>query len=256
LQFLANILQLPDRSLVNKRLTKVFFKRNFDLVLSEKKLLEDTSFIVQMDWLASLKPEQINVNAYKDLNLTFEEIQVITIQVNEEKLNKQSNKLIELIQKLIPYHLLLCVYNDDELVLSTAYKSINQNDSSKRVVNSSQVTEAINFKGPSENQLAFFESLVFDRLLKNDLKTLYESYFSAISALNISTVTGFYETRNVERSKDDVESLITINLLESEIIALQNQAKKETQLSTQVQINSKVQLIKKKLETLKMNLTN
>ena len=35
-----NIFQFPDRCILNKRLTKVFFTKNFDLTSSEKKSIE------------------------------------------------------------------------------------------------------------------------------------------------------------------------------------------------------------------------
>lgn len=239
---------------MNKKLTKIFFKRNFDLILSEKKLIDDATFIVQMDWMASLKPEQINVNAFKDEQQIFEEVQVISIKVNEVGLNKQSKKLTELVQKFIPYHLLLCVYNDEEMILNTAFKSVNQNDSSRRVVNTVQNTGVIKYREPDKHQQAFFAALAFEKLLKDDLKTLYESYAASIAALNTAAVTDFFITRNGDRSKADAESLMTINLLESEIITLQNQAKKESQVSIQIKLNEEVQYRRKEIEKLKQKL--
>ena len=45
-----NIFQFPDRCLLNKRLTKVFFTKNFDLTSSEKKSIE-YSYVTKMEWV-------------------------------------------------------------------------------------------------------------------------------------------------------------------------------------------------------------
>ena len=66
MESLNQILQLPERCLVNKKITKAFFKRNFDLTLTERKLLDDSAIIIQIDWIASLKPNQINIEGFNN----------------------------------------------------------------------------------------------------------------------------------------------------------------------------------------------
>jgi hypothetical protein len=252
---LNQILQLPERSLVNKKITKAFFKRNFDLTLTERKLLDDATNIIQIEWLASLKPDQINISGYKDNQTIIEEVQVISVLTNENEFEKNKQRIIDFIQKFIPYHILLCVYNQKEFVINTCDKKINLNDSNRRTIEKYYTTETILWEEISDKQKAFMDSLSFENLDKHSLKTLNDSYLKSITALHAAKHTGEFSDRQIERSKKDVEDLERINKLESEILQLQNQAKKETQLNTQVQINAEVQYRRKEIEIIKQNLT-
>lgn len=238
---LYQILQLPERCLVNKKITKAFFKRNFDLTLSEKKLLEDSSSILQIDWLASLKPNQVNIESFADNQIVFEEVQIISVLINEIDFEKTKQKVIDFIQKFIPYHILLCVYTAKEFALNTCYKKVNLNDSSKRTIEKSFITETISLMEPTDKQQAFLTSMAFENLDKHNLKTLYESYSANITSLKTAEFTGAFVNRPIERSKQDVLQIEEISKLEKEIIVLQNQAIKETQLNVQVKINAEVQ---------------
>lgn len=253
---LYQILQLPERSLVNKKITKAFFKRNFDLTLSERKLIDDSSAIIQIDWLASLKPEQINISGYNDGQVVVEEIQVISVLSSETDLENTKQRIIDLIQKFIPYHILLCVYNSKEFILNVCNKRVSLNDSYKRTIEKFLVTEAISLNEPTEKQQAFLKSLVFENLEKQHLKSLFDSYSQSIIALQTAKLTGIYDNRPIERSKQDLEILDNISRLEKEIQLLQSQAKKETQLNLQVKINTEVQSKRKEIELIRLKLIN
>lgn len=251
---LNQILQLPERSLVNRKITKAFFKRNFDLTLSERKLLDDASLVQQIDWIASLKPEQVNVVAYLDSSSTFEEVQIVSVLTSEDEFEKVHQKLVDLIQKYLPYHVLLCVYNKNSFVINVCNKRISLKDSNERTTEKSLTTEVFAIIDLTDTQKNFLSNLVFERVDKTNLKTLYESYFKAVTALKAASITGEYSNRPIERSKQDLEGLELIKKFETEIISLQNQARKETQLNLQVKINTEVQYRRKEIETIKEKL--
>lgn len=253
---LNQILQIPERCLVNKKITKAFFKRNFDLTLSERKLLDDSSIIIQIDWIASLKPTQINIEGFNNNQTIFEEVQVITVFTETSEFDKYKSKIIDLIQKYIPYHILLCVYSSKEFVINTCEKRINLNDSNRRTIEKTLVTENILINTETTIQKTFLKDLSFENLDKHDLKSLYDSYSKSIVALQASNINGEFINRPIEQSKQDLERLERIKKLENEILLLQNQANKESQLNTQVKINSEVQFRRKEIESLKQQIIN
>ncbi len=251
---LINILQLPEKCLLNKKLTKVFFKRNFSLTLSERKLLDDANIVLQMDWIASIKPQNSNIAAYMDADYTFEEIQIITAMLSDDELEQQANKVIDLIQKYIPYPLLLIVYDNNKYLWNTASKRIHLNDATKRTSESSLITEWIEINNSTTNQQLFLQQCAFENLDKHNLKACYQSFESNITSLQAATITGEYKVRPVERLKADVLKMEAIKTLDNEIIVLRNKALKETQLNVQVQINNEVQYKLKQIESLKNDL--
>ena len=242
--------------MVNKKITKAFFKRNFELTTAEKKLLDDFTIIIQIDWLSSIKPENSNIITYTHDQYVYEEVQIISVQTSDDNFDKNKQKIAELIQKYIPYNILLCIYNSSNFVLNTCDKRINQNDSTKRTIEKYYFTENINIPKPIEKQKSFIKSLAFSELYKQNLKTFYDSYTSRIIALQAAELTGIFTIRKNERSKQEVQHLENITQLQSEILTLQNQAIKETQLKIQVQLNAEIQKKRKEIKKLEKLITS
>jgi len=241
--------------LVNKKITKAFFKRNFDLTAGEKKLLDDFSQLSQVDWLASVKPMNSNISEFTYEQSVFEEIVIISALTNDNDFDKNKQRIAELIQKYIPYHILLCIYNSTTFVLNTCDKRINQNDASKRTIERFYFTENINISVPTAKQKQFLKSLAFSELDKQNLKTFFDSYTSRLIALKASDFTGSFTIRTHDRSKQDVQYLEKITLLKSEIVTLQYQAKNETQLNIQVQLNAAIHDKRKEIKVLENLIT-
>jgi len=169
---IIRILQLPEKCLVNKKITKAFFKRNFDMTRTERNLLDDANSVISIDWIASISQSNANVSAWQDAESTFEEIEVIAVTTNTDNLNKQATPIIDLIQKYIPYHLLLVVTDGAKTVWNVTYKRINQNDNNKRTVDKKFTSELIDLNGDNAIHKAFIESLNFSKLVSTDLKLL------------------------------------------------------------------------------------
>ena len=252
---LNTILQLPERCLLNKKITKVFFKRNFELTSGEKTLLDDATAVVQIEWLASISPASANINLYRDEYYLYEEVQVITVYSEATNFKDSYFKIFDLIQKYIPYPILLCVYSGNNFVLNTCDKKINQNDNTRRTIDKKYFTEIIKIDDESNEQKAFINSLGFATLDKTDLKTFYDSYTQRIVALQAAEISGSFMPRTQVRTQDDMENLEKIETLQKEINVLQNQAKKETQLNQRIEINTQLQLKRKQIEQLKETIT-
>lgn len=113
--FLYNkILEIPERALLNKKITKAFFIKNFELTATEKKVLND---IVNVEWLASLKQATANIAPLKNDVYSYEEVQVIVCTVPDNALKDVSVKCIELIQKYIPYQTILIVEDSTHFII-------------------------------------------------------------------------------------------------------------------------------------------
>jgi hypothetical protein len=252
---LIHILQLPERCLVKKKITKAFFKRNFEMTSAERTMLDDFSVVTATDWLASINPHSSNIPAHADSDYTFEEIQVIALQTTTDNYDRDKLKLIDFIHKFIPYHILLAVYCGEKVVVSTCLKRVNANDSNKRVMDKKFITEELVLDSNDDKVKAFIQSLAFSGLDKTNLKTLYDSYTQRIVALQTAAVTGEFVPRPNDRTKQDVEYLAQIESMETEIVKLQSQAKKETQMNKRVELNTKIQQHKQEIEHIKTLIT-
>ena len=244
------ILQLPERCLLNKKITKAFFKRNFDLTSAERSLLDDYNIIEAINWVGSLSPINSNIITYRDEQFIYEEVQVITVQTTDNDFERNKQKIAELIQKYIPYPIILCIYNDQAFVFNTCDKKINQNDSSRRTIDKRYFTEDILQNDASKNHQDFLNSLSFTNLDKTNLQTFYNAYTQRIISLQVAKLNGVFLPRTQSRTQEDLLRLEKIEELKKEIIGLQNQAKKETQLNQRVQLNVTINDKRKEIERL------
>lgn len=233
---LNSILHLPDRCIINKKITKAFFKRNFDLTSAERALIDDTHIISDISWMASVSPTNSNIVAYKDEQYLMEEVQVISVLVNME-FERNCPKIVELIQKYIPYPILLFIYNSNGFLINTCDKKVNQNDNSRRTIEKKYFSKALTRGNTDEIQKGFLDSLKFANLDKTNLLTYYNAYTQRIISLQVSNLSGAFQPRTQSRTREDVTRLEKIEILNSEIDSLHIQAKKETQLNQRVQLN-------------------
>ena len=252
---ILEILQLPEACLVDKKITKIFFMRNFELTTAEKLMLDDFQVVVGFNWIASIKPDNSNIPAFTGDDFTFEEIQIIAVQTTNTNFDKYKLKLAEFVQKYIPYHILLVVYCDTKAIFNTCTKRINANDSNKRVIEKMLSTEDILRENLSPEVSAFIDSLKFFNQEKANLKVLYDSYFQKLVALQTAEIKGEFTPRTSERSMQDVALMGQIDQLKTEILQLQRNAKKETQMNKRVELNTVIHSKKKQIESLKKLIT-
>ena len=246
-----NIFQFPDRCLLNKRLTKVFFTKNFDLTSTEKKVLN--SHVTKMEWLASIKPSNSNISKHEDNQYLFEEVQLMTCSISED-LQKVVKTVVGLFQKYIPYQIVLIIENETQWVMSTCDKKINQNDKSKRTIENYFTTSSIEKSTENKMNHVFVETLSFSQLNKTNLKSVYESFTDSIIQLKSATLTGSFSKERKKRSKQDLEYLMKVESIQIELNSLKSQLKKETQINKRVSLNMEIQQKKQDIENLKQTL--
>lgn len=252
---LNQFLKIPHHCLLERKIPKVFFKRNFDLTRGEIALLEGSNTIETIDWLASIAPANSNINSFRENDTLFEEIQILTVKCVNDDFNSATLKIADLIQKHIPYPIILCVYNEDLMVFNACDKKINLNDHSKRAVECSYFTKEIKANGLDDCDNSFLKSLNFGDLDKTNLKTLFESYVTRIISMAVSKESGRYVPRIHARALEEWAALKAIEQLRSEIRSIEVRARKETQIRLQIEMNTLVQKKRTEIENLKKFIT-
>jgi hypothetical protein len=227
--------------------------KNFELSSVEKKVLNN--IIQSIDWTASIKPSNSNIPEYKDENYVFEEIQFILCNLNEDTLFENSDKCVSLLQKYIPYQIVLIVEDDNGFILNTCDKRINLNDKSKRTIERQISTPVISKLYKNEVTSSFLDSLDFITQDKISLQRLYKGYINSIIQLQSSLVTGSFNKRTGTRTEEDLNLLESMNMIEKEVIRLTNQLKKETQMSSKVSLNMEIQKQRNEIKNIKNKLS-
>ena len=87
---------LPEKTIVNKKIPKSKFYENLNISTKEKRLFIDE--IESVVWLAKITPETVAVTGSAEI----EEIEVIALNLYQDTC---SEAVLKLINKAIPYHL-------------------------------------------------------------------------------------------------------------------------------------------------------
>lgn len=248
-----NILKIPERCVLDKRLTKAFFLKNFELSSAEKKLVNNG--ITSMSWLASIKPATANIPAVVNSDYKYEEIQIMICALEDNSLEFLSEKCFSLFQKYIPYQMLIIVEDINNFKINVCDKRINRNDVTKRTIERNFNTEMLSKLYKNDLSDSLFKALDFGALDKTNLELLYKSYIQAVVQFQAASITGKYIKRSNAHTAEDMLNLEKIENLERDIISLKSQIKKESQLNKKIQLNILIKKNRDRIDHLKQLLT-
>lgn len=229
-------LNIPDSCFIGNTIYKKLFYENADLSASDKSLFTDT--ISKVTWLCCLKPETINIPAYKDEVRDYPEIEVIEVLVHKDYKLK---RIAEIIMRTIPYPMLLIFKLEDKRQFYVAHQRSNQSDSSKNTIEEFIATDWLD----SDSDL--FAKLDIKQMRFTNFYALYSDIVDAISIYNLSAIMPMEENITGAEAR---QLSAKIEDIEQEIVSLRSKLKKESQFNRKMELNIEI----KKLERSKSKL--
>lgn len=216
-------LNTPSACQVNNTIFKKLFYENANLSVRDRTLFIDV--IEKITWLYSLKPDTINIETYTDSERDYQEIEVISIELNQDK---QLIRIAEIIMRTIPYPMLLIFELDNKFCFYTAHQRINLNDSSRHTLEELIHTDWMT----SDN--AFMLQLDLKQMRFTNYYVLYQDIVDTISLHNIKSIAPSITVNNGCAAR---ELLAQIKGIDTEIDLLRSQLKKETQFNRKMELN-------------------
>ena len=193
---------------------------------SDKSLFTDT--INKVVWLYCLKPETINIPAYKDEIREYPEIEVIEVTVNKDY---KLNRIAEIMMRTIPYPMLLIFKLEDKRQFYVAHQRTSQSDSSKNTIEEFISTDWLS------NDSALFAKLDIKQMRFTNFYTLYSDIVDAISIYNLSAIMPTDDTITGDKAR---ELSAKIEDIEQRIANLRSKLKKETQFNRKMELNIEI----------------
>lgn len=225
-----DFLKIPDSCFIGNTIYKKLFYENADLSTSDKSLFTDT--INKVTWLYCLKPEAINIPAYKDEMRDYPEIEVVEVLVHKDYKLK---RIAEIIMRTIPYPMLLIFKLEDKRQFYVAHQRVNQSDSSKNTIEEFISTDWL------ESDSALFAKLDIKQMRFTNFYALYSDIVDTVSIYNLSTI---IPTDDNITGAEARELSAQIENIEQEITSLRARLKKENQFNRRMELNIEI----KKLE--------
>jgi len=184
---------------------------------NQKKLISDN--ILRITWTHKLSPETTNLKA-KDVK----EIQLFLIEL---KVKSDLKNILKIIDKAIPYHVIFNLKFENEVKIITSAKHDHQTKSNESVIDCV-------FKS---NWIPVLESKIQINL-KESLDALFINFCNQLTGrINQSNNYAEFVSKEIE-----------IKSVESKIINIESQIKKEKQFNKKVNLNMNLDELRKELK--------
>ncbi len=252
-------MNLPDSCLLNSRVYKKMLLENAALRAIDKRVVnEDIDTLV---WRYTLKPETINISGLQTEELDYPEIAVIHVTLRSQSRVK---RLGELLQRIIPYPLILLFSLENRLWLSLANKRQSLAESEKLTVES--IFNSGWLEGgalqPIENQ--FIDSLNSKKLDWTNFYTFYQGLVERLIALQTARHTGHFQldekasrsdaAQHHKEQPDRQTILHDIKHQEEKQVSLKAKLKKETQFNRRLELNMQIKHCQQQIQQLTIDL--
>lgn len=251
MSIIEQYMNLPKSCYINARVPKKTFLENpeFDLKKDEKVILKEV--VESIYWEYSLKPSILNISSFEDEELRIEEIEIMNVKINDKA---KGEKVCNLIQKYIPYPMVIMLQCEEDIKFNISIKKINKVEKSKLVIEDMLYTEWINTSELAKKEIDFINSFDITKHLTNNLWQLYEGFVNSINSFNLSKYKNQFEVKSIDETAKDIEALQEIEKLQNEVILLKAKLKKESNMGTKVELNVRIKKMQKQIESLKINL--
>ena len=215
-------MQLPKSTEFNKRIPKQKFYENLSINPEMKRLFVEEVAVIY--WKYKIAATTINVEEGK----VVKEIEVFHIRLNQKGLNP---KVMQLIDREIPYHILFLLEYEEQFQIWIGYKEKSlSNTSSNFKLNTYYHTEW----QPLERIELKIDGLNMDAIYENFIRQIAGDALAVTSEEDIKV--------SIERDYKRRRIMKQIETLEKKI-------KKEKQFNIQVKLNTELKKLKKEMET-------
>ena len=236
---------IPDSCYLGKRIYKKLFHENADLGATDKKAFRDD--IDTVVWRYTLKPSTIPIQPYADDSREYHEIAILEVIL---KSNRRTRRIAEIVQRSIPYPVLVVLRDSPRIAISAAQKRFSLAEHGAIVAEDIRLTEWLDLEEPESLHRQFIESLALSALPQTHFYALYSALFDRVVALEAARLTGVFRLDgSVEQVQERLGRISDCRGIEQEIAELRAALKKETHFNRQVELNTKIKTLEQRLKS-------
>jgi len=236
-------LAIPASCHLGKRVYKKLFYENAPLNAADKKAF--TEDVEDIHWLYTLKPETINIARYEEEERDYQEVAILQVTLKNPKPYK---RIAQVIQRAIPYPLMIVFVQGSNMALSLADKRINRTDREKIMVEAFHETDWMDLAHLSEAEQAFLDSCTITRFSFNNFYEFYGDLTARIVALNCAHLNGTYTLDNALSREERIALLNRVRQSQQQLAELRAALKNESQFNRKVELNMQIKKLAQELE--------
>lgn len=232
-------LGFPESCVLDKRIYKRMVLEHGRLTATDRKMLSED--VGKLTWKFTLKPSTMQLLPYEDAEREYLEIAVIEVVLSERR---RATRIAEIIQRAIPYPVLLIMVEGNAICVSVAPKRFSQAEKGAIVAEDFFLSPWIESRISNINQ-QFIEALALRNLPQTDFYALYCGMVNAVLARMCAELTGIFELNTVNSAQDRKQRFEKYHQLDREISSLRMAISKEDRFAEKVELNTRI----KELET-------
>lgn len=228
-------LAIPESCHLGKRVYKKLFYENANLNAADKKAFTDD--IDDIHWLYTLKPETINIGRFQDDEHDFSEVAILQVNLKDKKPYK---RIAQVIQRAIPYPLMIVFVEGSSMALSLADKRINRADREKITVVAFHETDWLDLANLTEAEQAFLDNCAITGFSYHNFYEFYGDLTARIIALNCAHLNGTFNLDTALSRQERLDLLTHIRQTQQQLAELRAALKNESQFNRKVQLNMQI----------------
>ena len=241
-------LRFPEASVLDKRIFKRLVLEHGDLTASDKKTLSDD--VLKLTWKYTLKASTVQVLPYEDGEREYLEVAVVEALLGSRS---RAARIAEMIQRAIPYPVMLVLVEGAGLAVSVAQKrfSLAQKGS---IVAEDFLLSPWAQEPLGDVDRAFHEALALRNLALVDFYALYRSITDAVLGRCCAELTGRFATGAGVAAPDRRARLDEHESLGREIASLRGTLRGEERFAEKVELNTRIKGLEARQAAIKASL--
>jgi hypothetical protein len=241
-----NRLGLPVQTRLGARIYKKQLLENAELTATDRKWVNED--IDTLEWRYTLKPATLAIPRYDDAEREYIEIALLHITL---KSPAHSKRLGEVIQRAIPYPLVLVFEHDGGLAINLADKRISRGDSSKLTVEQFFDTGWLVPDNLGQIEQDFLADFTASHCSHQHLYAFYQDLIRRVVALESARHTGQYQpSASIATDQQRQTYLQTLRELQQRLVSLNAALKTETQFNRKLEFNLQIKQLKQQMQQL------
>ena len=241
-------LGFPEAGLLDKRIYKRMVLDHGDLTAADKKTLSEE--VTKLTWKYALKADRVQVLPYEDPEREYLEVAVVEAMLSRRK---RAPRIAEMIQRAIPYPVLLVMVEGSGVCVSVAHKRFSLAEKGS-IVADDFLSSPWSGEPSKEIDEAFYDALSLRNLSQVDFFALYRSLVQAVLARACAELTGRFVLDAGGLEADRRRRLDQCHEMEREIGSLRAAIGKQDRFAEQVELNTQLKELENRLARTKAGL--
>ena len=241
-------LGFPDASKLDRRVYKRLILEHGQLTSTDKKSLSKD--VRRITWKYTLKASTVQVLPYEDSERAYLEVAVVEVVLSSRS---RAARLSEMIQRAIPYPVLLVMAEGSSLCVSVAHKRFSRAEKGSVVAEDFLLSPWIG-QALSQVDESFCEELALRSLSQVDFYALYQNMVGAVLARNCAELTGTFVLDVAEGAQSRRRRLEQCLEMERAISSLRGAVQPAIQFARKVELNTRIKELEARLAEKKAGL--